>query len=252
MRQQQLTEHRNLNEMVRRNSKKYSFSSSREPSVEREPPRPLQPRNILGPRNIELLDSRFSRWTPVHAEAMKRYSAPSASDVGDKENSGRRTESKIVPRTTKFSVDSLHQNFGEGKAPLAPPTEKVVLKYDFENDCAGRPSLTLQERKRKAEILNGYLLVSTPDVRPVPGFSAVLSQHERVREGVDCDEVFSRIVLGNGATLRKKEYLRRIGVTHILNAAEFRGVNLGKDYFDGEFHYLGVRIEDTPQTQICR
>ena len=250
MRQQQLTEHRNLNEMVRRNSKKYSFSSSREPSVEREPPRPLQPRNILGPRNIELLDSRFSRWTPVHAEAMKRYSAPSASDVGDKENSGR-TESKLVPRTAKFSVDSLHQNFGEGKAPLAP-TEKVVLKYDFENDCAGRPSLTLQERKRKAEILNGYLLVSTPDVRPVPGFSAVLSQHERVREGVDCDEVFPRIVLGNGATLRKKEYLRRIGVTHILNAAEFRGVNLGKDYFDGEFHYLGVRIEDTPQTQICR
>ena len=59
-------------------------------------------------------------------------------------------------------------------------------------------------------------------------------------------------MLGNGATLRKKEYLRRIGVTHILNAAEFRGVNLGKDYFDGEFHYMGVRIEDTPQTQICR
>ena len=89
-------------------------------------------------------------------------------------------------------------------------------------------------------------------IRPLPGFSAALSQHERVREGVDCDEVFPGIVLGNGATLRKREYLRRIGVTHILNAAEFRGVNLGKDYFDGEFHYMGVRIEDTPQTQICR
>ena len=89
-------------------------------------------------------------------------------------------------------------------------------------------------------------------IRPLPGFSAALSQHERVREGVDCDEVFPGIVLGNGATLRKKEYLRRIGVTHILNAAEFRGVNLGKDFFDGEFHYMGVRIEDTPQTQICR
>ena len=248
MRQQQLTEHRNLNEMVRRNSKKYSFAS-REPSVERESkPRPLQQRNILSPRNIELLDSRFNRWTPVHAEAIKRNSAPpatDATDVGGKENSGRTAESMHGSR------DSQPYKSGAGKTPLAP-MERVELKYDFENGCAGLPSLTLQERKRRAEILNGYLLVSTPDVRPMPGFTAAFSQHERVREGVDCDEVFSRIVLGNGATLRKKEYLRRIGITHILNAAEFRGVNLGKEYFHGEFHYLGVRIEDTPQTQICR
>ena len=176
----------------------------------------------------------------------KRYSAPSADDAGDKENSGLTIELK-----PKLCGDSRHPNSGGGKSPPSP-MEKVELKYDFENNCGGVPSLTLQERKRKAEILNGYLLLSAPDVRPVPGVSAALSQHERVREGIDCDEVFSRIVLGNGATLRKKEYLRRIGVTHILNAAEFRGVNLGKDYFDGEFHYLGVRIEDTPQTQICR
>ena len=255
MRQQQLTEHRNLNEMVRRNSKKYSLSS-RESSLDREPQRrPLQTRNknnILSPRNIELLDSRFNRWTPVHAEAMKRYSAPSATGgATDKENSGR-AESKPVPRAAKLGNHShYHKSSGDGRAPLSP-MEKVELKYDFENNCAGLPNLTLQERKRKAEILNGYLLVSTPDVRPVPGVSAALSQHERVREGMDCDEVFSRIVLGNGATLRKKEYLRSIGITHILNAAEYRGVNLGKDYFDGEFHYLGIRIEDTPQTQICR
>ena len=59
-------------------------------------------------------------------------------------------------------------------------------------------------------------------------------------------------MLGNGATVRKKEYLQSIGVTHILNAAEFRGVNVGEDYFGSGFQYMGLRVEDTPQTQICR
>ena len=72
------------------------------------------------------------------------------------------------------------------------------------------------------------------------------------RHGIDCDEVFPGIVLGNGATVRKKEYLQSIGVTHILNAAEFRGVNVGEDYFGAGFKYMGLRVEDTPQTQICR
>lgn len=38
----------------------------------------------------------------------------------------------------------------------------------------------------------------------------------------------------------------------MLNAAEFRGVNVGTEYIGGDFHYMGVRIEDTPQTQIGR
>ena len=39
---------------------------------------------------------------------------------------------------------------------------------------------------------------------------------------MDCDEVFPGILLGNGATVKKKEYLDKIGVSHVLNAAEFR------------------------------
>ena len=67
--------------------------------------------------------------------------------------------------------------------------------------------------------------------------------------------ISTTIIHGNGATLKRKEYLRKIGITHILNAAEYRGVNIGQDYFNklgDKFQYLGIRIEDTPQTQICR
>ena len=72
-----------------------------------------------------------------------------------------------------------------------------------------------------------------------------------LRHGIDCDEVFPGIYLGNGATVKKKDFLSRIGISHVLNAAEFRGVNVGADYFSS-FKYKGLRVEDTPQTQICR
>ena len=51
--------------------------------------------------------------------------------------------------------------------------------------------------------------------------------------------------------MKKKDYLKRIGISHVLNAAEFRGVNVGEDFFSG-LKYKGLRVEDTPQTQICR
>ena len=70
--------------------------------------------------------------------------------------------------------------------------------------------------------------------------------------GLDCDEVYPGIILGNGATVKKKEYLTSIGISHILNAAEFRGVNVGEDFYSSTFKYFGLRVEDTPQTQICR
>ena len=106
-----------------------------------------------------------------------------------------------------------------------------------------------------AETLISYLNVDHPDLRPMPGYDVELSNFDRIREGIDCDQVFSNIVLGNGATVKKKDYLKRIGITHILNSAEYRGVNVGNDYFNkmgDKFKYLGIRIEDTPQTQICK
>ena len=101
--------------------------------------------------------------------------------------------------------------------------------------------------------MSDYLMVFTPDSRPVPGFAQPMLPSERMRQGIDCDEVFPNILVGNAATVKRKDYLRRIGVTHILNAAEYRGVNVSKEYYGDDFYgYMGLRVEDTPQTQICR
>ena len=112
--------------------------------------------------------------------------------------------------------------------------------------------MTFKERNARCNFLSQYLEISPPDIRPVSGFETSLSYFQRVQNGVDCDEVYENLILGNAATVKKKDYLRKIGVTHVLNAAEHRGVNVDRSYFGDEFQYKGLRIEDTPQTQICR
>ena len=37
------------------------------------------------------------------------------------------------------------------------------------------------------------------------------SDYQYFPSGVDCDEVFPGIILGNGATVKKKDYLKKIG-----------------------------------------
>ena len=113
----------------------------------------------------------------------------------------------------------------------------------------------MKDRKTLAEALTCYLSIEPPQFLDTPGYEKPMTIHERVREGIDCDEVFPNIILGNGATVRRKDYLRKIGITHILNAAEWRGVNIGEEYFNqmgDKIQYLGIRIEDTPNTLISR
>jgi len=155
---------------------------------------------------------------------------------------------KTLPKLDSTNVSPISTSITRQKSISVPFTLNINL------DIAKDQVLTLKERKARSErAMTGYLMVEPPNIRYVPGFKEEpLSNGERLRLGIDCDEVYPKIVLGNGVTLRKKSYLHDIGITHILNAAESRGVNVGKEYFGDEFQYMGLRIEDTPQTQICR
>ena len=152
------------------------------------------------------------------------------------------------PPKTLPKLNSSISTSGSLKGNEAP-----AFKLNIDLDILSDLVLSLKERKSRSEkVTSGYLMVEPPDKRQVPGFPDPLTNGERMRNGIDCDEVFPNIVLGNGATLRKKDYLKEIGISYILNAAESRGVNVGKEYFGDDFQYMGLKIEDTPQTQICR
>jgi len=152
------------------------------------------------------------------------------------------TKSRKSKRKTKVNNNS------------PPPNKKREVTEGLRYDVAfiSPPIRTSKQRKEAAQEVAKYLSVYTPEEREMPGFEGKLAKWDRHRHGVDCDEVYPGIILGNGATVKKKEYLTSIGISHILNAAEFRGVNVGEDFYSSTFKYFGLRVEDTPQTQICR
>ena len=66
---------------------------------------------------------------------------------------------------------------------------------------------------------------------------------------MDCDEVFPGIIIGSGRTAKDLKYLDKLGVTHVLNAAENDvTLNPGKLSKAG-IAYKGFRLLDVPQVR---
>uniref|UniRef100_A0A1B6CWU0 Dual specificity protein phosphatase n=1 Tax=Clastoptera arizonana TaxID=38151 RepID=A0A1B6CWU0_9HEMI len=72
--------------------------------------------------------------------------------------------------------------------------------------------------------------------------------------GIDCDEVYPNIFIGDENAARSKIFLRRNGITHVVNMAQ--GKLLGMVDTDQEFYkntnikYMGVCLMDLPVTNI--
>lgn len=98
--------------------------------------------------------------------------------------------------------------------------------------------------------------------RSLPG----LRRSECVIHDVDCDEVYPGIYIGDAAAAKNKTYLRMMGITHVLNAAEgcrYGQVDTGHSYYrdmpsvrrnnkDNFFRYMGFPMVDAPTTDISR
>ena len=73
-------------------------------------------------------------------------------------------------------------------------------------------------------------------------------------EGVDADEVCPGVIVGNKGAAKNALYLKRAGVTHVLNAAEGRvagAVDASQEFYDPlRVEYKGLRLLDMPQANI--
>ena len=75
--------------------------------------------------------------------------------------------------------------------------------------------------------------------------------------GCDCDEVVPGLFIGDKQTVYNKQFLRKLGVTHVLNAAEgpwedFGFVNLNRDYYkDTDIHYQVRGNEEKVEIKMC-
>ncbi|CAK9801521.1 Dual specificity phosphatase 29 [Anthophora plagiata] len=96
------------------------------------------------------------------------------------------------------------------------------------------------------------------DNKPIPGFDPNRddAQYYRAQRGIDCDEVYPGIYIGDAVTAKNKKYLKMLGITHILNAAEgkrFGFVNTDKNYYaDTTLKYLGLPLADLCTTNISK
>jgi len=106
--------------------------------------------------------------------------------------------------------------------------------------------------------LQRILHYSVTPCRPLPGFRR--ANHDLY--DVDCDEVYPRLYIGDADSARNKQFLKAMGFTHVLNAAEgsrLGQVDTGHSYYrdmpsisSSHFRYMGFPMIDVPSTDISR
>lgn len=109
--------------------------------------------------------------------------------------------------------------------------------------------------------LHQILIEVKPELKPLPGVALLSKSHgrktpptDRYSYGIDCDEVYPGIFVGDEGAARHKDYLRGLGVTHVLNTAEghqFGQVDTNQAFYASHnIRYLGMRLVDIPQEDI--
>lgn len=101
--------------------------------------------------------------------------------------------------------------------------------------------------------LQRVLHYSMTPSRALPG----LRRSECAIHDVDCDEVYPGIYIGDAAAAKNKTYLRMMGITHVLNAAEgcrYGQVDTGHIYYRDmpSVRYMGFPMMDAPTQDISR
>ncbi|KYO22594.1 inactive dual specificity phosphatase 27 [Alligator mississippiensis] len=67
------------------------------------------------------------------------------------------------------------------------------------------------------------------------------------------DEVWPNVFIAEKSVAVNKGRLKRLGITHILNAAHGTGVYTGSDFYNGlNIQYLGIEVDDFPDMDISK
>merc|ERR1712038_1553923 len=113
-------------------------------------------------------------------------------------------------------------------------------------------SPSIPRERTRDELIDSIVHTRTREHRAMPGFKSATDYDERRTMRVDCDKVFNGIIIGNGDTICNINYLKSIGVTHVLNTAEHHvEVNPAK-YPCYSIQYYGFHVDDLPEANISR
>ncbi|XP_068950803.1 serine/threonine/tyrosine-interacting-like protein 2 [Petaurus breviceps papuanus] len=103
---------------------------------------------------------------------------------------------------------------------------------------------------RVKEKIDDTSLYNTPCVMDLQR-ALVQDRHEAPWNEVD--EVWPNVFIAEKSVAVNKGRLKRLGVTHILNAAHGTGVYTGPEFYNGlEIQYLGIEVDDFPEVDISQ
>ncbi|XP_027778626.2 serine/threonine/tyrosine-interacting-like protein 2 [Marmota flaviventris] len=103
---------------------------------------------------------------------------------------------------------------------------------------------------RVREKMDDTSLYNTPCVLDLQR-ALVQDRQEAPRNEVD--EVWPNVFIAEKSAAVNKGRLKRLGITHILNAAHGTGVYTGPEFYTGlEIQYLGVEVDDFPEVDISQ
>merc|ERR1711988_2030606 len=129
---------------------------------------------------------------------------------------------------------------------------RLTAGEESENRNLRLRSPSIPRETTRDELIDSIVHTRTREHRPLPGFKSASDYDERRHLRIDCDKVYDGIILGNGDTICNINYLKGIGVTHVLNTAERHvEVNPAKYPCYG-IKYYGFHVDDLPESNISR
>ncbi|KAM6319623.1 serine/threonine/tyrosine-interacting-like protein 2 [Podargus strigoides] len=103
---------------------------------------------------------------------------------------------------------------------------------------------------RVKEKIDDTSLFNTPCVMDLQR-ALVKDRLETPRDAVD--EVWPNVYIAEKSVAVNKSRLKRLGITHVLNAAHGTGVYTGPSFYNGlNIQYLGIEVDDFPDMDISR
>ncbi|XP_008049640.1 inactive dual specificity phosphatase 27 [Carlito syrichta] len=103
---------------------------------------------------------------------------------------------------------------------------------------------------RVREKMDDTSLYNTPCVLDL---QRALVQDRQETPWNEVDEVWPNVFIAEKSVAVNKGRLKRLGITHILNAAHGTGVYTGPEFYTGlEIQYLGVEVDDFPEVDISQ
>uniref|UniRef100_A0A8D0J0G5 Inactive dual specificity phosphatase 27 n=1 Tax=Sus scrofa TaxID=9823 RepID=A0A8D0J0G5_PIG len=103
---------------------------------------------------------------------------------------------------------------------------------------------------RVREKMDDTSLYNTPCIMDL---QRALVQDRQEAPWNEVDEVWPNVFIAEKSVAVNKGRLKRLGITHILNAAHGTGVYTGPEFYTGlEIQYLGVEVDDFPEVNISQ